>query len=45
MIGSIQRYFKSSFHRLINGLIGQNHLIVRIKAMDPNDKLIIDAYT
>jgi|SRR5690625_867710 len=45
VIGSIQRYFKSPFHRLIDGLIGGNHLIVRMKAKSFEGEFVIDAYT
>lgn len=43
VIGSIHRYFKSPFHRVIDGLIGGNHLIVRMKAKNSEGELVIDA--
>lgn len=44
-VGSVQRYFNSSFHRLIDKTIGQNNLIVRVKAMNRDGTQVIDAYT
>jgi len=45
LIGSVQRYFNSTLHRIIDLLIGRNNLIVRVKAMDSESSMVIDAYT
>ena len=44
-IGSVQRYFKSGFHRLIDSVFGGNNLIVRVKATNPDGTPVIDAFT
>lgn len=44
LIGSIQRYFHSSLHRVIDTTIGQNNLNVRVKAMNPDGRIVIDAF-
>lgn len=45
VVGSVQRYFNSKLHRIIDSFIGRNNLIVRVKGMDSKDNLMIDAYT
>lgn len=45
VVGSVQRYFNSKLHSIIDSIIGRNSLIVRVKGMHLNDNLMIDAYT
>jgi len=45
VVGSVQRYFNSKLHRIIDSFIGRNNLIVRVKGIHSNDNLMIDAYT
>lgn len=44
-VGSVQRYFNSILHSIIDSIIGSNNLIVRMKAMNPEGSTVIDAYT
>lgn len=44
-VGSVQRYFSSVFHRIIDLIIGRNNLIVKVRAMDTENKTIIEAHT
>ncbi|WP_130859433.1 tubby C-terminal domain-like protein [Gracilibacillus phocaeensis] len=43
-IGSIQRYFSSPLHRVIDSLVGKNNLMVRVKAFDSHEKIKVDGY-
>ncbi|ALX47496.1 hypothetical protein [Lentibacillus amyloliquefaciens] len=44
LMGSVQRYYNSTLHRIIDSLIGKNNLIVRVKAMNPTGETEIDGY-
>lgn len=45
MVGTVQRYFKSHLHQLIDLVIGRSNLIVNIKGKNSEDRAIINAYT
>lgn len=44
MIGSIQRYYRSTLHSAIDLLLGKSQLIVRVKAEDSHGNMVIDAF-
>lgn len=44
VVGSFQRYYQSTLHSVMDNLIGNDNLIVRMKAMDGEGNLKIDAF-
>ena len=44
VVGSIQRYFKSTLHSVVDFLVGENNLIVRVKAMNAEGNMVINAF-